>query len=101
VKRTWIGLAPKCDHDTRTVAPPVALSPAFRDQEPRISAGQIERLTNEVTRQIDPVNGIGELPRESHPHFYRQTSSNGGTHIREETPSCQSSGTSGARAMRL
>jgi hypothetical protein len=63
------------------VASPVALSPTFRDQEPGISPGEIERITYEVTRQIDPVNDLSELPRESHPHFYRQTSSNGSTHF--------------------
>jgi len=54
------------------VAPPVVLSPIFRDQEPRISSRQIERFTNEVVRKIDAVNDFGEFSRESHPHFYRQ-----------------------------
>jgi hypothetical protein len=70
------------------VASPVALSPTFRDQELRISSGQVEGLTNEVTRQIDPVDDVGELSRESHPHFYGQSSSNRSTHFRDETPSC-------------
>ena len=54
------------------MAPPVVLSPIFRDQEPRISSRQIERFTNEVVRKIDAVNDFGEFSRESHPHFYRQ-----------------------------
>jgi len=61
------------------VTPEVGLRPSFRDQQSRISSRQIERLTNGVSRQIDAVNGFGELSRESHPHFYRQSDSNGHT----------------------